>query len=106
MEPISSESNQDKNMDKLLQKTVGKDNPLMKAQNKEHEEDEKYKVFCAVGDLHSAARELYCSGDMSWDEMISSLSEAIEKLKGKEKALKAAMKKDHEEKEEDDEDDE
>ena len=40
---------------------------------------------------------------MSWDEMIGSLSEAIEKLKGKEKALKAAAHKDHEDNESEDE---
>ena len=103
MKGIMSESNDDKNMDSLLQKTVGKDNPLIKAQNKEHEEDEKYTIFNAVNDLHDAARSLYCSGDMSWDEMIENLSEAIEKLKGKEKALKAAMHKDHEDSESEDE---
>ena len=100
---ISNGSNQDKNMDSLLQKTVGKNNPLMKAQDKEHEKDEKYTIFNAVNDLHDAARSLYCSGDMSWDEMIGSLSEAIEKLKGKEKALKAAAHKDHEDNESEDE---
>ena len=100
---ISSDSNEDKNMDSLLQKTVGKDNPLMKSQDKEHEKDEKYTIFNAVNDLHDAARSLYCSGDMSWNEMIKNLSEAIENLSGMEKALKSAMHKDHEDSESDEE---
>lgn len=66
---------------------VGKDNPLAKDINKQEDEHAKYENFEAVDRLVSAARSLYCQDDMKWDEMITSLCDALDSLKGKEEEL-------------------
>ncbi len=81
---------------------IGK-NSLTKQMKGKEEEDCKYEVFEAIDYLVSAARELYCKEDSSFDEVISDLSKAILKLKGKEEELKKMGCKDEKEEENDDE---
>lgn len=68
--------------------------PLTESIGKEQEEGDKHGAWFGVGRLERAACELYCDGDMSFDEAIKNLIDALGKLKGKEKDLMTAYKKD------------
>jgi hypothetical protein len=83
----------DQNIEKLT-KMVGK-SKITAAMGEDQKEHDKYEVFEAICVLKDAARDLYCDGDMKWDEMVTELSAAILKLKGKENEL-AQMDKDAE----------
>jgi len=75
------------NNNSKLKEIVGEKNPLVAEVAEKEEEQNKWKSFEAICELQHAARELYCEGEMSWDEMCKNLSDAINKLKGKEKEL-------------------
>ena len=82
MYPIQENSQTD---DKL--KEIIKGNPLVEPIDEESKEHERYEVFESIHKLVSAAHKLYCKGDMEWDKMLINLSDALMKLKGKEKDL-------------------
>lgn len=71
-----------------------------KIANFEKEEDtksQKYQVFHEIVEFAHAACELYCEGDMSFDDALTDLSKTILKFKGKEKQLLDAVGNDDEE---------
>ena len=74
---------------KELSKMVGKDNPIASQIDKKEIQQGKYEVFEAITYLVRSAKTLYCEDELTWDETVSNLAEAIGKLKGKEKKLKA-----------------
>lgn len=80
---------------KKLQDIVG-DNPLSKAMGNSMEKDTRHESFEAVYTLVDAASDLYCGGDMKFDEMLKNLCEALDKLTGKEKELAKSEEKETE----------
>ncbi len=84
-----------KDADKLAN-MVGKGNAIAEQINKKDDKHRKYEVFEAIDFLANSARSLYCDEDMSWDDVVSNLVEAIGKLKGKEKKLVDMAGKDNE----------
>lgn len=75
-------------------KIVGKDNPLVEELGEKEEMGDRHGVAYAIRKLSEAACDLYCEGDLSWDEAVDNLSKAVGKLKGKEDTLKKAYKAD------------
>lgn len=59
-------------------------------EEKQDEEENKYDIFDQIHCLSRAACEMYVDGDLSFDEAITELSQAIMKFKGKEAELLAA----------------
>lgn len=89
---------EDKNLDAKLKEIVGK-NPVADSIVDDDTQEQRYAVFGAVCDLKCAAEDLYCEGEMGWDEMIQGLGDAILKLKGKEQELIDAHAEDEKENE-------
>ncbi|MDD5069047.1 MAG: hypothetical protein PHN89_05645 [Candidatus Pacebacteria bacterium] len=89
-EPMATTNNKDK-MDKIIQE-VSKGTRIGEVEKKKDQEGERYSVWRAVNSLGHAACELYSDGELSFDEAVSQLAQAIGKLKGKEKSLLEATK--------------
>lgn len=64
-----------------------KDSKLGSFESKREDDDVKYQVFSEISCLSHAACEMYVSGELSFDEAVSELSQAVLKFKGKEKEL-------------------
>ena len=67
-------------------------------------EDENRAIFGVIHDICDAAFEAFCYKQMTWADMCEEISEAVEDLASKEKALRKAYKEACEEDDEDDED--
>ena len=85
----------DDNIDDEARSLVGK-NPIFAKLPTDEEKDQKWAIFGAVFDLVTAARDLYCYNEMSWEEVLDNLSQAVDELKGGEAEMIAAFKKDKE----------
>ena len=68
------------------------DTDLIKNSKSRDEEDKKAQLFEPIYQLICGAKELYKDGDMTWDAILTELTNAILKLQGKEKQLLSSIK--------------